>query len=727
MSCRSTNVGSAAVSIAQQATGLDTRQVTSTFHQIKREFESCHLEDPDPQHDIAPAVVEHLEISAREMRDDGVLSEARHRSIANRLNMASREGYGNDRALWLSARQLIQRTRTYADNLDGFTNEYARRLGIPREVADQIVSEYKRYAEDHASDETLNQPLSSSPDDVHRGSVDFPPDKITRYVTGVMAGDIEAADDANRSSSYPSTNLQMINIAPNDAGVTALGYNSFLGRLEVQLQDRPGVMAYRGVSAAEYEALREDPARYGTHIRGRWEHLYRTVQEAERSGMVRNCPTCGQFVGAANPHECPLRGTPEAVDAFVNTDRVTPESSPEAPAAVPAAWEAADGQLTREDITEAVEQVSVDLAADLDASRSAQNQARDRWEPTNSYTDDHEAFQADYRAAKERKAAGEPIPYMMENALDGLGDPDGGRGFGIEIEFDLDWEDGDVDDIAAELHEAGLTGSRYQNGYHGNDGNYSTSHQGGWRFEEDDTVSGGEIISPIMYDTRETWENIAKVCEIVKRNGGRATVNAGAHVNVSADNYNHTVENYNRLMGLYAENEDLLYRLASDPGRGSHRGQSWCSPNRVPSEGYRDVYQARNGGAHGNAVNLSHADGLEGSRIEYRLWDSSLDPGTIQSQIKVSVAMTEAAFRDTEYEPTGQNLYGSRREYNRNEHGMSRQLTGQAWRDDVAGYKRFADRLFRRDEDKAQVTSLFALNRWPGRLARRNNGSDADG
>ena len=38
------------------------------------------------------------------------------------------------------------------------------------------------------------------------------------------------------------------------------------------------------------------------------------------------------------------------------------------------------------------------------------------------------------------------------------------------------------------------------------------------------------------------------------------------------------------------------------------------------------------------------ASGSSSSHVEYRMWDSSLDPGTIQTQVKLSLGMTQAAF-----------------------------------------------------------------------------------
>jgi hypothetical protein len=377
-----------------------------------------------------------------------------------------------------------------------------------------------------------------------------------------------------------------------------------------------------------------------------------------------------------------------------------------------------DSLRTPHGIGEAIEQVNAELAQDRAESIAAQAVSRegDVASPV-SYTDDPAAFQADYKAAKDRKAAGEaPVPYMTENATGGLGARGTGRAFGVELEFDVG---PGVDratmmrNIGRQLHAAGLTRSASQQGYHSAEyRGYTEEHQGGWSFENDCTVAG-EIVSPIMYDTPETWENLQKVCDIIKNNGGVVTNRTGSHVHVSAHNYDHTVENHNRLLGAFAENEDTIYRLSSNPDRGTHRGPQWCAPNRVPSSGYSSISDARyRNNSHGLGLNMQSVAGEQSDHVEFRTYDATLDPSVIQTHIKMSLAITESAFRDRDYQPGTHTPLGSHRAHNRQAHGASRRLTGEAWQQDTAGYRAFADRLFRRPEDKAQLTALFAMTKW---------------
>lgn len=338
-----------------------------------------------------------------------------------------------------------------------------------------------------------------------------------------------------------------------------------------------------------------------------------------------------------------------------------------------------------------------------------------------TYADNPAAFQEAYRAARARAAAGEnPIEYMTENATNGLGSPDGGRGFGVELEFDVD-DRSVLPLIARDLHAAGLTPTARQTGYH-SDRTVYTRHQGGWKFEQDCTVSG-EIISPKMYDTPETWNNLAKVCEIIERHGGTASVRAGSHIHISAGDYRPDGSDHSRLLQTFSDNEDLMYRMASNPDRGTHRrldnGTDWSRPNQVPGANFTSLADARRSAAHHNAVNLEGCSGRSTDHVEFRMWDSTLKPANIQAQIKMSLGLTEAAHRDTTYTPTGNTPVGSRRRHNRETFGENRRLRGDDWNNDTQTVRNLTDRLFTRAEDKAQMASLFAATKWQFKSRRR--------
>ncbi|GHG22729.1 amidoligase family protein [Streptomyces filamentosus] len=369
----------------------------------------------------------------------------------------------------------------------------------------------------------------------------------------------------------------------------------------------------------------------------------------------------------------------------------------------------------------AAQQVLDEVAAEHQAAASLQEQAREQWPPDEvSYTEDFDAFQRDYDAARDRAERGEQVvPYMTENATGGLGAREGGRGFGVEIEFDI--EPGvdrrqAIRNIARELRDAGLSRTAEQYRYHAQQNAGYTDAPDAWRLEEDCTVAG-ELVSPILYDEPQTWQNLATACEIIERNGGRASFGTGGHVHVGMHDFDHDVANHTRLMQMYKAHEDVLYRLAQNPASegNQHRGTRWCSPNPVPSEGYSSISDISS--FHGQAVNLSGARrGGQSAHGEFRLWDGSLNPSVIQTQVKLSLGMAAAAVRqDTAVSGPRMEL-GSHREQRRQAGlGQRRRLSGDDWRTTTANFRNLVDSLFQRPEDKAQATALFHETRWQRR------------
>jgi hypothetical protein len=219
-----------------------------------------------------------------------------------------------------------------------------------------------------------------------------------------------------------------------------------------------------------------------------------------------------------------------------------------------------------------------------------------------------------------------------------------------------------------------------------------------------------------MYDEPQTWTNLQQACEIIRRHGGQASVRAGSHVTVSTGNYGTDLANHNRLLRAFADHQDTLYRLATDPERGRHRyshGSSYCTPNQVPATGYTSLDGPRHSqGGHHLGLNLQHSNGRSSDRAEFRLWDATLDPATIQTHIKISLGLAEAAHRGTTPARQQPEQFGGHRATVRTHGGR---LTGQAWRTATEPFRGLVDRIFHRDVDRAQATALFAVNRWQSR------------
>ena len=354
---------------------------------------------------------------------------------------------------------------------------------------------------------------------------------------------------------------------------------------------------------------------------------------------------------------------------------------------------------------------------------------KQRWETVDEkYSDNPKAFYDEYTATLARKRAGEQvIPFRTENVTDGIcADEPGARSFGVELEFDIKRGVDKTDalrKIGQELHAAGLTQQAHQTGYH----SAARSGWASWSFEQDCTVSG-ELVSPIMKDTPEHWEQLRKATEIITRNGGVATRRTGSHVHVSTGSYEQSTAKHAELLRTVNNNEDIMYRLASNPATGKHRGGQWCQPNADDRGDDFITPEVQEGHSvlgfhqsHGNALNFEGTANAEyrKSHVEFRMWDGTLDPAVIQQQVMISAALTDHAERNV------MNNGGSRKPAtgDRIRKGVgkakdvavlngTRTHTEETFKESSTKAAEFLDKLFRRKEDRAAAASLFAVTKW---------------
>jgi hypothetical protein len=289
-------------------------------------------------------------------------------------------------------------------------------------------------------------------------------------------------------------------------------------------------------------------------------------------------------------------------------------------------------------------------------------------------------------------AAGE---YERENVI---GDPN--QTFGVEIEFD----GADPNAVARALYDAGLGSSPQQEGYHSGRG-----VEGRWTVERDVTVTG-EIVSPVLRDTPETWAQLERVCEVLRQHGARTSTRTGGHVHVGCDsaNLDHDVNRFRRVASLCSWAEDLMYRLSSATGRGGRRhrgagnGYRWCGPMHSgdfeASQDMRDLMY-RVGYSHTSGLNYGNI--LDGRRtIEYRYFDSSLDPARLQMNIKLACWITKRAAElpdsaiPTERVPLG--THASATEPDSGDHLL----------------RRFADLVFVRPTDRMRLYNMYERSAW---------------
>lgn len=315
----------------------------------------------------------------------------------------------------------------------------------------------------------------------------------------------------------------------------------------------------------------------------------------------------------------------------------------------------------------------------FDASRAAQEMAAQRAEEssiTAPLLEAHEVSLEDdeaFRALLERAQRGD-FPYEYENVLGGSDNT-----FGVEIEF----VGGDRQAIARELHRRGLIPQPRQTGYH------SLRAPGMWAFETDGSVDG-EIVSPVFRDTPEVWRQIEEVCQVIREHGGRVDSRCGAHVHIGRVPLDHDNVRFQNLVNLWKSNEDLLYRIgAGGESGGQHRGTTYARP-LASNIGITSHYAVINN--------------CRSQTIEFRVFNGTLDPKQIQTNIRLAHAMVNAAGRMRQPEQP-ENLGNA----------AFRMVRGSRVREEDQNHnaiRRFLDRIFTRVNDKLSVLWLYATSRW---------------
>ncbi len=223
--------------------------------------------------------------------------------------------------------------------------------------------------------------------------------------------------------------------------------------------------------------------------------------------------------------------------------------------------------------------------------------------------------------------------YERENVI---GDPN--QTFGVEIEFD----GADANAVARAFHAAGLASTPNLQGYH------SYREPGKWVVERDTTVNG-EVVSPVLRDTPETWEQLERACAILRENGATVTTRTGGHVHVGADSagMDHDVGRFRRVANACAWAEDLMYRLAAATGRGGRRhrgagnGYRWCGPmgaGQFEEAQSLNELASRVGASHGFGLNYGNL--LDSRRtIEYRFSSTRGGRSSIATSIPASILL----------------------------------------------------------------------------------------
>lgn len=277
----------------------------------------------------------------------------------------------------------------------------------------------------------------------------------------------------------------------------------------------------------------------------------------------------------------------------------------------------------------------------------------------------------------------------------------------------LQFDDEDEPDIDAVVLERVVHGLNEQNlssadsvEMHGDTARsgYTRDIYGGWTIELDPTVDGAEVISPVMSDTRSSWRTLQIACDTIKTAGGTAGANAGSHVTVSARDFIDSPSRMTRLFNvLHHYNHELETLSCAGHGRGDYYAESLPE---TPPMGWVSIDEAQDHTDRYRVVNIKNIPSStadlddEEARIEFRRWDSTLDPGTIQAQIKVSSAILDFVSAGGNADPD-EGIYMARR-------AQDPRKEPEAFAEATAPIRRLIDTLFHRDIDKIQAATLWA-------------------
>lgn len=677
MSCRTTPAGSLATTFIQRGHDLEDGQCTSLFHELRRVYNNTpeEIRQPVGENEYT-AVLSRMGTRISTSHAWASSPAMQSRALARFAN-AMRAGLPSDPAVAWATMNID----TYAAQVRGRLDQLFRETALAHNIGslDAVKDEFRRLYKEYRTVHRDN-PVTTDLYVSHDRSADLTQDPATQYARGAMR------------------NSQRCFICGQFLGASGTSH------VCPPANARP-LLAPPAPTPPLATVIVDSPP---------------TVVPPPRARL--HCDSCGWMYWEGNNHSC---SECYSCDSYFPDDVDHDCSGND--------WDDDDDNDYDRRPPRPVERVSSPIGDETRLDEVPEVYLRN---PVDAW--DIDAFQDMYDAARARISEGNHTIPAFENpqpgeVTGGLGAREGGNSFGIELEIDFpndSWPYNARQQFARRLHEEGIVNSPSVERWHyvGDDrpGGTFVESADGWICEFDRSVDdvdgerGVEIKSQILYDEPRTWHNIKRITEIARELGGAPTMRTGLHVNVGGGNFSSTdPTSHNALLRLAAAYDDTLVRMAHNPQSGpKHRGRAFCGFAGIPANGYQEVSSARAYSNHYQAFNLNHLPAAgerhrNSSRVEVRVWDSTLDEGRIQAAVTTSLAMVQLGLEDVA-PGQGPERAGS----HRSKFGRSK-LSGEQWEESTAAFRRFVTLLDKAGagtrRHREAFTAMFAASRWQER------------
>lgn len=206
--------------------------------------------------------------------------------------------------------------------------------------------------------------------------------------------------------------------------------------------------------------------------------------------------------------------------------------------------------------------------------------------------------------------------------------------FGLELEHDSS-PSYDIDALASALYTTGYGNNKIAYGHRSAAGRVFYVHDRGWLTEFDESVSGGEVISPAMVDSLETWIALDTVLTVIKEQGGTAkTEQSSFHIHMDTSHLANDYEKWEALYSYLEHFSEVLFAIGTHPIRGKHRGEKQCLPVKMnPADTVEDFRKQYTKATLMMNTRYVRENGY--GHVEYRVNDASLDYALMRAQVLV--------------------------------------------------------------------------------------------